>query len=288
MSENIFKLIENISSKINESCTQKAWWLLEAVTKKTKLALLVEKNFKLSAKQEKLLNIWIEQYVNKNKPIQYIIGNVPFLDLSILINPPILIPRLETEFWCELLINKLISLDNKKIKILDIGTGSGSIALSLAKKFPEAEIWAIDISEQAIKLAKKNIELNNIKNVNLMRSDLFENLVNFKFDLIVSNPPYIDEKLFEKLDPSVKNWEDSRALISKDNGLYLIKEIIVKSKDFLNINNEFRIKKIPQLVIEIDCFQSEAVKQYLEENNFINITLEKDCFQRDRVVSAGR
>jgi release factor glutamine methyltransferase len=285
---NLIELIRNISSKIKESSDQKAWWIIEAITKKNKSQLMAEKNFKLSSKESSLLDSWLDKYINQHMPLQYLIGNVPFLDLEILVEKPILIPRPETEYWCWQLIEKLNLIENKKITILDLATGTGCIALSLAKSFKEAQVYATDISDQALNLAKKNIVHNKINNVQLIKSDLFENLENIKFDLIVSNPPYIDQYLYEKLDPSVKNWEDPKALVCSDNGLFLIKKIISQSKNYLKINEEFAEKNIPQLVIEIDYTQGQEVIKYLNKNDFSNIKLYKDLFLKDRVVSARR
>lgn len=260
-----------------------AWWLLQAITNKTKSQLLFE-DIELTQDQIAKIEDWVEKITKQHMPIQYLIGHVPFLNCEILVEPPILIPRPETEQWCANLITQLQSLKNKKIKILDMCTGSGCIAIAIAASLPEAHVFAVDISDKAIELTQKNIELNNVDNVTVIKSDLFENLKKIKLDLIVSNPPYIDETLFETLDLSVKNWEDPNALISKEGGLFLIKKIINKAPEYLEINKDLVNKNIPNLVIEIDETQGEQVAELMQKSGFINIQIKKDLYGKDRVV----
>ncbi len=285
-------LITQINQKLNSHSDlnneQKIWWILEEVTEKKQSELIGQKNFFLNSDQLEKINFILDKHINEHMPLQYLFGYVPFLENKIFVKPPILIPRPETENWCADLIKELNILENKKIKILDIGTGSGCIPIALAKSFPEAEIVAIDISNDALELSKKNVLENKIKNIKLIKSDLFENLENEKFDLIVSNPPYIPEKLFETLELSVKDWEDPKALIAKDEGLKIIKEIISKAEYFLKINNEFVEKNLPQLILEIDYLQGKQVSDFMKSNNFFNIEVNKDLQQKDRVVRARR
>ena len=134
---------------------QYAWWTLEEILEKTKTTLLVEKEIFISDEQKKQIESWIHKLTKENMPIQYLIGYVEFLDLKLFVKSPTLICRPETEELCDFLIAHLKKLANKNITILDIGTGSGCIALSLAKHIPTATIWAVDISKQALELAKK-------------------------------------------------------------------------------------------------------------------------------------
>ncbi len=284
-------LIQEIKKKLRPvpdlDNEQKIWWILEEVTQKNQ-SELIQKNFLLTSEQLERINFIIDKHVNEHMPLQYLFGYVPFLENKIFVNPPVLIPRAETEEWCANLIKELTSLKNKKIRILDIGTGSGCIAISLAKKIPSAEIFAVDISDCAIELTKKNILENKINNIKLIKSDLFEELKNEKFDLIVSNPPYIPDELFEQLDLSVKKWEDPRALIAQDKGLKIIKKIIEQSEHFLKANKEFFENNLSQLILEIDCSQAEEVSDFLKLNNFFNIEINEDLQQKDRVIRARR
>ncbi|MDR3647126.1 MAG: peptide chain release factor N(5)-glutamine methyltransferase [Candidatus Babeliales bacterium] len=277
----IQKLIDQIAEELQS--TEHAWWLLEVITNKTKFQLLFESS-ELTDQQLTKLNYWVYKITQEHYPIQYLIASVPFLDCEILVEPPILIPRPETEEWCADLIEQLKTLENKNITILDMCTGSGCIAISVAASLPQAQVFAVDISDKAIALTKKNIELNKVSNVIFVKSDLYKELGNNKFDLIVTNPPYIDEALFETLDLSVKNWEDPNALISKDGGLFLIKQIIKKAPKYLKNNLEFQKNNIPNLVIEIDETQGEKVAKLMQETEFINVQIKKDLYGKNRVV----
>jgi release factor glutamine methyltransferase len=295
---NIHQLITKLSAELNSR--EHAWWMLEAITNKSKSQLLFE-DIKITPEHLAIIEQWVSKMTKEHYPIQYLIGKVPFLDCEILVESPILIPRPETEEWCADLIEQLKALKNKNIKILDMCTGSGCIAISIAKAFPQAQITAVDISNKAVELTKKNIKLNNIKNIEVIKSDLFKNLQNklsldkldlrsstrdagCDFDLIISNPPYIDETLFETLDLSVKNWEDSNALISKNGGLLLIQNIIKEAPSYLTVNLELQENNVPNLVIEMDETQGEQITQLMHNNGFTNIQIKKDLYGKDRVV----
>jgi len=317
---NLQNIIKEISNKLQNE--EHSWWLLQAITKKTKSQLLFE-DIEITEEQLSKLDEWVKKITYEHYPIQYLIGHVPFLNCEILVEPPILIPRPETEEWCADLISSLpafakASADTRYfshpvhpavpgearseaweranasrmgrdacmtgIRILDMCTGSGCIAIALAKTFPEAQVAAVDISEQALQLAQKNIEHNNVHNVELIKSDLFVNLSDKKYNLIVSNPPYIDEALFETLDLSVKNWEDPNALISKEGGLFLIKKIIRQAPSYLQINQELQDNNIQNLVLEIDETQGKRVVKLMQEAGAINVQIKKDLYGKDRVV----
>lgn len=280
---NIKQIVKKLSLELDSQ--EYAWWLLEAITNKPKYQLLFEA-IELNQEQLNKMDDWVEKITKQHMPIQYLIGHVPFLNCEILVEPPILIPRPETEQWCAELIQKLKKLENKNIKILDMCTGSGCIAIAIAKALPQAHVIAVDISDKAIELTQKNIEFNSVINITTIKSDLFENLNNKKFDLIVSNPPYIDEALFKNLDLSVKNWEDPNALISTEGGLFLIKKIINQGPQFLQANKEFLENDIPQLVIEIDETQGIQVADLMKCSNFKDIKIKKDLSNKDRIVAA--
>lgn len=271
----IQKYIDQITAESKLS-KQEAVWLLEHITQQNHTSLL-HKN--LTIEQEKLLTEYLHQIIYEHKPLSYIIGWVPFLDLKIKVTPPILIPRPETEEWVHQLIEKM-SLHTTQIKkILDIGTGSGAIALSLAQKFPNAEIWAIDINQAALRLAKENAEFNNIKNVKFLLSDLFEKISNEKFDIIVSNPPYIPESMMHTLSLTVTKWEDPNALFSGPTGLNMIKKILKESQNHLNTKTHLPF----QLVIEIDRTQYESI-QTLTNQYFWECSFTQDLFGNLRTI----
>lgn len=275
----MYQTINTIIQSTNLS-TQQAYWLLEFVTEKSRSQLQFI-SATLSAEQQQQLDIYIQQIAVEHKPLAYILGWVPFLDLKLLITPPTLIPRPETESWVNELISTIKNNTAERLAILDIGTGSGCIALSLAQAFPTAQVYGVDISNSAIALAQKNAALNNISNISFLQSDLFSNLPqDLKFDLIVSNPPYIDPAV--QLDVSVLNWEDHGALFAKNQGMHIIEQIAHQAKNYLKKNTELNY----QLVMEIDASQGDIVTNLLENSGFTTVDIYKDQFDRDRTVWA--
>lgn len=289
---NIIKVIQQLSKQLSSAyqdstlCQQYAWWILEAITKKDKTALITQEIITLDQQQQKTIEQWLSKLINEKIPIQYLLGFVPFNGVTILTEPPILIPRPETEEWCLNLIKQLRSLENKQITILDLCAGSGCIALAIAKYYPEAIIYASDLSQQAIALIKRNIVRNKISNVIPLHSDLFTAIpIAIKFDLIVANPPYVSLAAWQQLDASVTNWEDPTALIANDGGLAVIKKIIKEAPSFIKPNREMKEKNFPQLIIEIGYNQGQAVMQVMKSTEYNNILVQKDLEQKDRTVS---
>jgi release factor glutamine methyltransferase len=258
------------------TATNNAWWILEAITGLAKEQLLSKQTVALTAAQQEKLTNWVDALVHKHTPLQYLIGTVPFLDLSLTITPPILIPRPETEEWVANLIAMLRAENNLPQTILDLCTGSGCIALALAQAFEKSTVYAVDINQQALTLAQENARRNNIQNVLWSKSDLFEQVPPIKFDLMSSNPPYIDEKEWEQLAPEVKLWEDRQALIASDCGYGLIKIIIAHAPDFLAPS--------AQLYIEIGHEQGPKVKELFEKRGFEQVEIIQDLQRKDRVV----
>ena len=152
--------------------------------------------------------------LKEGRPVQYIIGNVDFYNINLLVNENVLIPRFETEYLVEKTINYAKNL-KEPLDILDIGTGTGAIAISLVKNL-SCNVLATDISKKALEIANENAKRNNVK-INFKQSDILEN-VKGKFDIIISNPPYISKD--EIIDPLVKNNEPHIALYADNNGLY--------------------------------------------------------------------
>jgi len=285
-------LINRIATELAQTydnkslCKQYALWMLQEITGKTELQLITQGALTLSPAQEKKLQEWIDAQVLHHEPLQYLIGTVPFADLEILVEPPILIPRPETEEWCVLLIEHLKKLKNQKLTILDLCTGTGCIALSLAQALPQSSVTATDIDNKAITLCKKNAKHNTITNVHCMQSDLYKDIPKAQqFDFIISNPPYIPLDEWKTLDASVKDWESKTALVAPDEGLAIIKKIIQNAPAYLKPNNELKEKHIPQLMIEIGYQQGPAVADYLTQCNYKDIVVHKDLEGKDRIVS---
>ena len=174
-----------------------------------------------------------------NEPIQYVLGKTTFMDLEFKVNSSVLIPRPETEELVKLMLKE--NLDGKEI--LDIGTGSGCIAISLAKNLPNAKVTALDISEEALEVAKENARLNNV-NIEFINADIFQYKSDKKYDVIVSNPPYVLESEKVLMKKNVLDFEPELALFVEDNNaLNYYKSILKFSSNHL-INNGFLIFEI--------------------------------------------
>jgi release factor glutamine methyltransferase len=265
---------------------QYAWWILQAICGMTKTELIMNDTVMLSHEQQEQLDQWIHQIVQEHMPLQYLIGSVPFADCDILVQTPTLIPRPETEEWCLHIIEHLQLLNHKKIKILDLATGSGCIAIALAHHLPLAEIVATDIANSALELTEKNIEHNKLLNITCIKSDLFASIPRgMLFDMIVSNPPYISQDEFAHVEKSVTDWEDHNALVAADDGLAIIKQIIVQAPQFIQTNNEFKIKNIPQVVIEIGYAQGSVVRDLMKNAGYNDVLVHKDLEGKDRFVT---
>lgn len=264
-----------------------AWWLLEHVTSKNKAQLLVTQEL-LSDEQKVMLAVFIKELIVDHKPLQYILGSVDFGPLTLSVAPPTLIPRPETENWVFDLLQNLAPFKNEKLTLLDMCTGSGAIGLWLSKALPNAHVYAVDIAESALQLAKHNAQTNNISNITFIQSDLFDALPqDIKFDLIVSNPPYIADNEWQALEPHVKNWEDKGALVASNNGLFLIEQIIKNAQKFLKKDSVLTEHHLARLVIEIGHEQGDVVKKLFEEHaSYKNVTVLKDCNNKDRVVQS--
>lgn len=211
--------------------------------------------------------------LNNGEPVQYIVGNVDFYGYKINVNKNVLIPRFETEELVFKTINLIKKNLNENIKVLDIGTGSGCISIALKKEIPGLDITAVDISEDALVVAKNNALENNCK-INFIKSDLFNN-IDDKYDLIISNPPYIsyDEQIMD----IVKKNEPHLALYAKNNGLYFYEEIIKNSSNYLNDKNI--------IAFEIGYLQANEIKKMAHKYYpNANIIIEKDIQEKDRFV----
>ena len=210
--------------------------------------------------------------LEEGKPVQYIVGNVDFYGNTIKVNENVLIPRFETELLVDKTIKLVKRYFNKKIDILDIGTGSGCIAITLDKLI-NCNVDGIDISEKALDIAKINNKINST-NVDFYQSNIFTN-VNKKYDVIISNPPYISKD--EEIMDIVYNNEPHMALYADDNGLFFYDKILGECKDYLK--DRFII------VFEIGYRQGESVKKLaIKYLSNVNVSIEKDYSGRDRFV----
>lgn len=223
------------------------------------------------------------QYINRRvskEPYAYIVGYKEFMKLKFKVNKNVLIPREDTEVLVQEIIecvktnfnNKFQNKDSK-VKILDMCTGSGCIAISLAKYIENADITAVDISNDALQIAKENAIINNVK-VNFINSNLFDK-INEKFDIIVSNPPYIRKEVIESLQDEVKK-EPILALDGGESGLEFYNKIATDALNYLNENGI--------LAFEIGYDQGDEVAKILKDNDFKDIKIKKDISGNNRVV----
>lgn len=210
--------------------------------------------------------------LESGEPVQYIVGNVDFYGYTFNVNKNVLIPRFETEELISYTI-ELLKERNEALDILDIGTGSGCIAITLKKELRNTNITAIDISNEALTVAKENATLNNV-DINFKNSDVFEN-INGKYDVIISNPPYIKET--EDIDKLVKDNEPAIALYAGVDGLDIYKKILKDAKKYL--------KDKYLIAFEIGETQAEDIKElaikYLDN---CNVIIKKDIYERNRFI----
>lgn len=211
--------------------------------------------------------------LNKNYPVQYLIGNVSFYGYKIIVNKNVLIPRFETETLVEKTINYIKKYNLTEGNVLDIGTGSGCIPITLKKELENLNITAIDKSGKALKVAKKNIK-NNKVNIALIKEDVYKYKPINKYDILISNPPYIDYD--EIIDEKCK-YEPKMALYAKNRGLSFYEYIIKTSKKYLN--------KKSILAFEIGYKQGAYLKKYTKKYfKDAKITVEKDLAGKDRYL----
>jgi len=224
------------------------------------------KNFDLPIEANKIKKImnFVSARISR-KPLAYIFKEWKFYDMALHVTPNVLIPRQDTELLVDLIIHQYD--EQEKINILDLGTGSGAIGIALGNKFKNSTILLSDISLNAINIAKKNILRHKLKNISVIQSDWFTKIPKKQFEVIVSNPPYID-----KSDPHLKDegllYEPREALISAQEGYADIIEILKTSPNFLKPNGT--------LYIEHGYNQYKKIHQLFLDNKFTKITHNED------------
>ncbi len=265
---------EYLDKKNVESPRANAEILLSEILKVKRLDLYLSFDKPLS---ENEINLY-RDYIKKRGmriPLQYIVGQVDFYGLKIMVNENVLIPRPETELLVEKIIDEL---KNKSVlKILDIGSGSGNISLALAKNISDSFVQGIDISSEAINIANENAKINLISNVNFLQKDIFDDeIFSFgKFDLVVSNPPYVSISDYQNLEPELKNYEPKVALTDDDDGFKFYRRIALLLKHLLNSNGK--------LFLELGAGQFQTVKEIFISSGLQNINVFKDYQGIDRI-----
>ncbi len=217
------------------------------------------------------------QKIGKEKfPLQYLLNEQEFYGRNFYVDKGVLIPRQDTEILVEEAIRILKKEKFEKPKVLDMGTGTGIIGLTIALEVPESKVMGIDISDKALIISEKNRKILNVENIKFFKSDLFENVEYRKFNMIVSNPPYISPDETGVMSEDTLLHEPEEALFAGDNGLFFYYEISRKAINYLQ-NNGY-------LIFEIGYRQASNVKEIMEKAGFQNINIIKDMQNMDRVI----
>ena len=268
--------IEEINKLNIEDASMKVKMLLSDILGKEKEYLLIHDNEELS--QEVLDNFYAKlNRLKDEEPIQYILNKQEFMGFEFYVDENVLIPQPDTEILVEEVvdISKKINNNSNELRVLDMCTGSGAIAISLSKLIENASVSASDISDGALNVAKENAIKNSV-NIEFYKSDLFNDISkNVKFDIIVSNPPYIQTEVIKGLSKEVQS-EPFIALDGGEDGLVFYREIIKNAKDY--------IVEDGYLALEIGYDQKESVTNLLRENGYKNIYSKTDLSGNDRVV----
>ena len=262
------------SNKV-ESPKLKARLLLQYILKKPRQYLIVYDNQQITKKEQWEYFVNIEK-ISQGIPLQHITHSQEFMKMDFYVNENVLIPRPDTE----ILVEEVIKIASKMQapKILDLCTGSGAIGISIAKNLKNSTVYAVDISKEALEIAQKNANRLEAKNIQFIKSDLFENINKMKFDIIVSNPPYIKNEDIQYLSNEVKK-EPMLALNGGIDGLDFYRKIAKEAIDYLKFES--------YLCFEIGYDQKIDVIEILEnEKQYTNIYSKKDLYGNDRIVVA--
>jgi len=273
--------VEEVLSNHNfDNSRFEAQYIVSHVINVNQNEVYLYKDLLLSENEKQQILSMLEERL-QYKPLQYITGTGNFFAKEITVNSFVLIPRPETECLVMEIINDAESVKFGKsdvhysLDMLDIGTGSGIIAISLKCIFPKWKVDAIDISEEALVVARSNSNHLQI-DVNLFTSDIFDNVCK-KYDIIVSNPPYISEHEYKLLHPEITEYEPRIALVAEENGLYFYRRILEQAASYL--------KPGGRIYFEIGSKQADIVKQIAADNGFELRSLRKDLNDYDRVLS---
>jgi len=252
--------------------------LIEHYLNLERFILVLKPNLTLSKEEEQPLFEGLSQ-LKLEKPLQYILGEAHFMDLSLKVNEHVLIPRPETEELVQWVIDEI--RDGKsEIRILDIGTGSGCIAIALAKALPKSKIYAMDISKKALEVAMQNAAMNQVA-IEFIQADIFNMDFNENFDVIVSNPPYVRESEKEEMRNNVKAQEPKEALFVPDEDpLRFYKAIAEFSKKNLMSGGK--------IFFEINQYLAKETQEILVDNQFQEVELRKDIFGNFRMLKGTK
>lgn len=247
-----------------------AWLLLEMVCKIDRSFYYLHMAEEMPEEQMSEYQIALRKRA-EHVPLQYIVGETEFMGLKFKVNSSVLIPRQDTET----LVEEALKVVRPGMRVLDLCTGSGCVIVSILHNVSDVEGYAVDISKQALNVAKENARLNDVS-VLFEHSDLFDHVTG-TFDVIVSNPPYICTDEIAKLMPEVRDFEPMEALDGKEDGLYFYRKIIGQCKQYLNPEGH--------LLFEIGYDQGQKVSALMREIGFHDVQVIKDLARKDRVVT---
>lgn len=240
--------------------------------KRSTLPLIREK---LPDKEQiSIFNEYINRRANR-EPAAYITGSCGFMEFEFKVNPSVLIPRPETELLVEEVLKK--SHEKSMKTVLDLCTGSGCIAVSLSKNGKFDEITATDISADALKTARENAQQLGAANINFVQSDIFNNIAGMKFDIIVSNPPYVSEDEYKNLEPELM-FEPKTALTASNNGLFFYQKIAEEGSIYLNPGG--------MIFLELNSNCRQQVNEIFAKEGFVDIKVLKDYSNQPRILTA--
>ena len=255
--------------------------ILEAKHQLKRIDIALQPELVFLASELEIWNSILEQ-LKREIPIQYLLGTTHFYGLEFKVNENVLIPRPETEELVDWIIKSQKSeVRNKKVKILDIGTGSGCIAISLAKNLPNAEVFALDVSKKALATAQKNAELNQVQVQFICQSILETEDLGQQFDVIVSNPPYVRHLEKQEIKKNVLDNEPHLALFVADDDALIFYRKIAQ----LALKN---LSQTGQLYFEINQYLGQEMLSLLQEMDFKNSELRQDIYGNDRMTKSTR
>lgn len=270
---NLNELNEKITSLLNEAeikeAELEAFYIIEHVMQISRSMFFLKKREEVS-QQDINECMAIAEKRRQHMPLQYILGTQEFMGLPFKVTPDVLIPRQDTEG----LVEEVLRHIKPGMNILDMCTGSGCIAVSLAKYGKDVQVCAADISGKALEVARENAAANEVS-VNFIESDMFQQITQ-KYDMIVSNPPYIKSQVVTTLMPEVRDYEPHLALDGKEDGLYFYRKLASEAGKFLTPGG--------MLCLEIGYDQGTEVSGLLKEQGFIQVRVEKDLCGLDRNV----
>ena len=260
-----------------ENPKQEIEWLLCDLLQLKRIDLYLKFEDIINKSKLKKLKNWIKRRIER-EPLQYITGKVEFYGLKFISTPQALIPRPETERLVDITLNSLKKIPEPKI--LEIGTGSGCVSIAVSNKKPRANILSLDISKNALELAEINAKSNNCKNINFLEMDFLSEIPDDKFDILISNPPYIPQKEIENIMPEVKNYEPRIALTDFEEGLnfyYRIAKVgrtlIPNGIIILEVGLGNHPQKVFSLFKEAGFDQLELIKDYNNNERILKINI---------------